>query len=151
MTQSLVILAVALCACLQLPVAQIDYAGIIASLIDPAKLATLAPRGANPRVQKAVYWLAEARRNGHKPETVLDSAVVRAGIKGGLVAKLTKEALLRNLSIAEELGCLDTEGLAEMRRGKAATVRRGPYTGDQLTNSALTTSFRVWSRQNSTK
>ena len=29
----------------------------LAPLIDPAKLATLGKRGANPRVQKAVYWL----------------------------------------------------------------------------------------------
>lgn len=33
-----------------------DYAKNIASLIDPAKLATLRARGANPRVQKYVYW-----------------------------------------------------------------------------------------------
>jgi hypothetical protein len=63
---------------------------------------------------------------------VLDNAVVRGGIKSGLVANLTKEALLRNLWIAQKLGCLDSEGLAEMRRGKAATVRHGPYSGDQL-------------------
>ena len=63
---------------------------------------------------------------------MLDAAMARAGIHSGLVAKLTKEALVRNLSIAEKLGCLDDEGLSEMRRGKAATVRRGPYTGDQL-------------------
>jgi hypothetical protein len=55
-----------------------------------------------------------------------------AGISSPLVAKLTKDALLRNLSIAEKLGCLDAEGLSEMRRGRAATVRRGPYAGDQL-------------------
>src|SRR5947207_14860289 len=38
--------------------AQPDYAQNIASLIDPAKLATLGKSGANTRVQKAVYWLA---------------------------------------------------------------------------------------------
>ena len=32
-----------------------DYTANLASLLDPAKLATLGPRGANPRVQKAVY------------------------------------------------------------------------------------------------
>jgi hypothetical protein len=30
------------------------------------------------------------------------------------------------------LGCLDAEGMAEMRKGKAPTVRRGPYKGDEL-------------------
>ena len=43
-----------------------------------------------------------------------------------------RAALLRNLDIAEKLGCLDAEGMAEMRKGKAPTVRRGPYKGDQL-------------------
>ena len=47
-------------------------------------------------------------------------------------AKLTKDALLRNLEIADKLGCLDHAGMAEMRRGKVPTVRRGPYKGDQL-------------------
>jgi hypothetical protein len=45
---------------------------------------------------------------------------------------LTKNALLRNLDIADKLGCLDDAGLAEMRRGKAPSVRKGPYNGDQL-------------------
>ena len=35
----------------QTAAAQTDYAKNIASLIDPAKLATLRERGANPRVQ----------------------------------------------------------------------------------------------------
>ena len=49
---------------LPLLAAQTDYAKRIAPLIDPAKLATLGKRGANQRVQKAVYWLAEARAAG---------------------------------------------------------------------------------------
>ena len=89
-----------------------------------------APGSANPRVQKAVYWLAVARQQGHKPEVVLDRAL--AGKMSGDAAKLTKAALLRNLDIAEKLGCLDADGLAEMRKGNAATIRRGPYKGDQL-------------------
>ena len=47
--------------------AQADHASQIASLIDPAKLARLRERGANPRVQKAVYWLEMARKKGEKP------------------------------------------------------------------------------------
>ena len=43
-----------------------------ASLLDPTKLATLGPLGANPRVQKAVSWLAVARQQGQKPQVVLD-------------------------------------------------------------------------------
>jgi hypothetical protein len=112
--------------------AQTDYAQHLASLIDPAKLASLGERGANPRVQKAVYWLAAAREDGQKPAKVLDRAVALAGYKNSVAARLTKAALLRNLDIAGKLGCLDDAGLAKMRRGEAATVRKGPYTGDQL-------------------
>jgi hypothetical protein len=54
----------------------------------------------------------------------------------GEAATLTKQALLRNLDIASKLGCLDTEGLAAMRRGNAPTVRRGPM---PATSSRLTT------------
>ena len=111
--------------------AQTDYAQHIADLIDPSKLATLGERGANPRVQKAAYWLATARKEAAKPAKVLDRAVALAGYKKA-AAKLTKNALLRNLDIAEKLGCLDDAGLAAMRRGKAATVRKGPYKGDEL-------------------
>ena len=117
---------------LQAVAAQIDHASRIASLIDPVKLATLGERGANPRVQKCVYWLATARKEGAKPATVLDRAVVLARYTNTAIAKLTKDALLRNLDIADKLGCLDDAGLAEMRRGKAPTVMKGPYKGDQL-------------------
>lgn len=107
-----------------------DYAGHIASLIDPAKLKKLGNREANPRVQKCVYWLATAQSAGLSPDMVLDEALRSLRIKKGVA--LTKAALLRNLGIATKLGCLDAEGLAEMRRGNAPTIRRGPYRGDQL-------------------
>jgi hypothetical protein len=108
------------------------HAHAIASLINPAKLATLGKRGANPRVQKCIYWLAKARNAGQAPAEVVDAAIARAGVTNGLAAKLTKDALLRNLDIASHLGCLDEDGMSEMRHGRAPTVRRGPYTGDQL-------------------
>lgn len=108
------------------------YARTLAHLIDPSSLATLrTPRAANPRVQKAVYWLSHAASNSVPQEVVVNLAVELVGMEGK-AAKLTKAALLRNLDIASKLGCLDEEGLAEMRRGKSATVRRGPYAGDQL-------------------
>ena len=109
-----------------------ETAVIISELIQPAKLATLGMRGANPRVQKCVYWLATARETKQNPTNVLDSAIVLAGYTNAPAARLTRDALLRNLDIAEKLGCLDTDGLAEMRQGKAPTIRSGPYRGDQL-------------------
>src|SRR6187549_3614403 len=108
-----------------------DHASRIASLIDRSKLATLGARAANPRVQKAVYWLAMTRVAGEKPVDVLDRAVTLAGYKT-MSATLTRDALLRNLDIAEKLGCLNAAGLTEMRHGNAATVMTGPYKGDQL-------------------
>lgn len=115
----------------QVGAAQVDHAAQIASLIDPAKLATLGERGANTRVQKAVCLLVTARTEGQKPAKVLDRAVALAGYKDA-AATLTKDALLRNLDIAGKLGCLGEAGLAEMKHGKAVTVMKGPYKGDQL-------------------
>ena len=80
--------------------AQIDHASRIASLIGPAKLATLGKRAANPRAQKAVYWLAVARSEGDVPANVLNRAVASAGYKGA-AAILTRDALLRNLEDLE--------------------------------------------------
>lgn len=108
-----------------------DYAAKIAPLIDPTKLATLAERGANPRVQKYVAQLAEAQKKGIQAGNVVTQAVALAGMKGE-AAKLTAEAMLRNLTIAERLGCLDKAGLRDMRRGQSPTIRRGPCKGDQL-------------------
>ncbi|CAG0989083.1 hypothetical protein ARNL5_03096 [Anaerolineae bacterium] len=54
-------LRVILPALLALPLAAADVdVSRLAALLDPAKLATLGARGANPRVQKAVHWLAVA-------------------------------------------------------------------------------------------
>jgi hypothetical protein len=49
-----------------------------------------------------------------------------------ILRPLQAAALLRNLKIARELGCLDYAGLSEMRQGKAPTIKNGPYAGDQL-------------------
>jgi hypothetical protein len=108
-----------------------SYAKRIAALIDPAKLATLGERGANPRVQKYVAQLAEAREAGIGTSNVASRAVALAGMKRE-AAKLTTDAMLRNLTIAERLGCLGDVGLRDMRQGKAPTIQRGPYKGDEL-------------------
>jgi len=108
-----------------------EYAQNLAPLIDPAKLATLGKRGANTRIEKAVYWISTAEANGASPAQVTETALKALGMKGEAAA-LTKQALLRNVDIASKLGCLDTEGLAAMRWGNAPTVRRGPYAGDKL-------------------
>jgi len=108
-----------------------DFGPRLSPLSDPAKLATLGERGANPRVQKYVAQLAEARQAGFEVSNVVSRAATLAGMKGE-AAKLTAEVMLRNLTIAERLGCLDDAGLHEMRRGQSPTIRRGPYKGDEL-------------------
>jgi hypothetical protein len=108
-----------------------DYADKIAPLIDPAKLATLKERGANSRVQKVTYYLYSA-----KLERLDATAVAKAAVKSMRMKKaagdLTVVAMLQNVTIAERLGCTDRAGLDEMRKGNAATVRFGPYAGDEL-------------------
>ena len=103
----------------------------VAALIDPAKLITLAERGANPRVQKYVAQLEEARLSGWDPAQVAAEAVQRVGMTGE-AAVITTEAMLRNLTIATRLGCLTPAGLHDMRRGQSPTITIGPYQGDQL-------------------
>ena len=110
---------------------QIDYTKSVAPLVDPSKLVTLGARGANPRVQKYVYWLAEARKAGMDPDKVAAESVAQVGMKGD-AAKLTAAAMVRNLDIADKLGCLDATGLAEMRQGKSPKVKNGPYAGQGL-------------------
>ena len=61
---------------LAVPAADVSgYAARIAPLIDPAKLATLGERGANPRVQKYVAQLAEAQKK-HAPVMRADGEVL---------------------------------------------------------------------------
>jgi hypothetical protein len=104
------------------------------SLCDPAKLATLtSDRAANPRVRKIAYWLEVARQQGRDPKTEMDAAMVAVGWGGTLKGELTAAAMVRNRQIAQQLGCLDAEGMTLLRSGKAPTVKTGPYAGEKLT------------------
>ena len=107
------------------------FAVNISSLVDPAKLATLGARGANAHVEKYVALLAEAKAAGIAPKQAAARAVALVGMKGK-AGKLTTEAVVRNLAIAERLRCLDPDGLREMHRGEAPIVHRGPYRGEKL-------------------
>lgn len=82
-------------------------------------------------MQKYVAQLEDARLAGWDPVQVVQRAVASVGMQGE-AARLTVEAMLRNLTIAQRLGCLGPEGLAEMRRGRSPTITLGPYAGDQL-------------------
>jgi hypothetical protein len=86
------------------PQSAADFAKIIAPQVDPAKLATLRARGANPRICRITYWLESARRAGADAAVVANQALAMVGMTGDSAA-LTREALIRNLTIAERLGC----------------------------------------------
>jgi hypothetical protein len=105
----------------------------LVNLCDPAKIATItAERGANPRVRKICYWLEMARQDGRDPSNEMREVMVAVGWGGSAKGDLTSDAMVRNRVIAERLGCLDEAGMADLRRGKAPTIRTGPYTGDKL-------------------
>ncbi len=52
-----------------------DDAKNLANLIEPAKLATLGPRGANPRIQKAAVILAETEADELQASTDWPTAI----------------------------------------------------------------------------
>ena len=108
------------------------YSQNVAHLIEPAKLATLGKRGANPRVQKTVALLETARREGYAVAIVASNAVVIANYPNKLLATLTFDSLTRNHSIATKLGVLNAAGLKEMRGGHSPTIPLGKYKGDEL-------------------
>ena len=104
----------------------------IASLTDPAKLATLkGEQAANPLLQKCVYWLAYAEEQGEKPEAVLDESAKLNKTAGTPYAGFVSWGLLENLKIAKELGLLTPEGMAELKQGKSATITKGQYAGQK--------------------
>ena len=105
----------------------------LVTLCDPAKIQTLtAERGANPRVRKITYWLEMARRDGRDPADEMRQVMVAIGWGGIGMGELTAAAMVRNRMIAERLGCLDDAGMADLRGGRAAIIRTGPYAGDKL-------------------
>ncbi len=95
---------------------------------DPAKLATLGKRGANPRVNRIVFYLHQANQNGTSPAEALDWAFTENGTTG-LVAVLTKETQLLNYDHAVEWGLLTEDNLEKLRRGNAPTITKGHYQG----------------------
>ena len=104
----------------------------VASIIDPAKLATLqVDRAANARVLKCVYWLNYARGRGLDPGRVISDAQKLNGSTAKAPAPLVEAALLRNLEIAEKLGCLTPGNLDRMRHGASPLISLGPYAGER--------------------
>jgi hypothetical protein len=109
-----------------------DASSLLHPLTDPVKLSTLGDRGANSRIQKitAILWLAKA--DGRDPVDVANGAVTSIGWDGTEKGRLTAAAMVRNLTILERLGGTTPEDLEDLRRGKTALVRTGPYAGEVI-------------------
>lgn len=108
------------------------YVHKLEPLIDPAKLDTLAgKRAATPRLRKACYWLEDGRRKGLEPKDAITQAQALANPQSKARAQAVLDSLVRNRTILERLGCLDEAGMAKLRRGKAPTITRGPYSGER--------------------
>jgi len=104
----------------------------IAAQTDPAILATLkGERAASSCLQRCVYWLALAEKQGEKPEVVLDGSAKVNKTAGTPYAGFVSWGLLENLKIAKELGLLTSEGMAELTQGKSATITKGQYSGQK--------------------
>jgi len=61
----------------------------------------------------------------------LDESAKLNKTAGTPYAGFVRWGLLENLKIAKELGLLTPEGMAELRRGKSATITKGQYVGQE--------------------
>ena len=126
------LLALLLAAAPSIMAAPSTAAMAIAAQTDPAKLATLkGERAANPRMQRCIYWLATAEAAGEQPGEVLDEAARLNGTAGTPYAGFIQWGMIENLRLAKELGILTPEGMAELRRGKSATITNGEHAGEE--------------------
>ncbi|MDB4265139.1 hypothetical protein N9891_00160 [bacterium] len=110
----------------------------LAPLIDPAKLDSLkGKRAATPRLRKACYWLEVASREGADLKRFVHQAHAQTGYDDKNRESIQSAALIRNRDILEKLGCLDSEGMEKLRRGKAPTITKGPYAGELATGDHI--------------
>jgi hypothetical protein len=74
-----------------------------------------------------------ARRDGRDPAKVIRQGQALAAPQSKARAQAVLDSLLRNRTILERLGCLDESGMDKLRRGKAPTIRKGPYKDELAT------------------
>ncbi len=101
----------------------------LGTLTDPQRLETLSDEAFRAQLGPALGWLHVARRRDVAPEAVITRAFGRNGL-GGERARLTREALLRNLARADawELFRHDASARA-MAVGKPALIAAGMHQG----------------------
>ena len=101
----------------------------LAQLTDPRRLETLSDETFRAQLGPALGWLHVARRRDVAPEAVIARALAVNGLAGER-ARLTREALLRNLARADawELFNHDASALA-LSFGRPATIPTGIHRG----------------------
>ena len=72
-----------------------------------------------------------AKKKKLKPVHLLFKTLILILLVCTPYAGFVRWGLLNNLKIAKELGLLNPEGMAEMRRGKSATITKGQYAGQE--------------------
>jgi hypothetical protein len=110
--------------------AESQWATALKEQTDPAKLATLGKRGANPRVNRIVFYLHEAQASGTAPAVALDLAFRENGTTG-LVAVISKQTQLLNFKHAQDWGLLTKANLEKLKRGDAPTITKGRSKGQE--------------------
>jgi hypothetical protein len=78
-----------------------------------------------------------ATREGQDAGEVIDQAHALTAPHRPERMKAQRDSLIRNLTILERLGCLDTEGMAKLRKGNAPTITKGPYAGEIVTGDHI--------------
>ena len=108
----------------------------LAQLTDPRRLESLSDETFRAQLGPALGWLHVARRRDVAPEAVIARAFAVNGLVGER-ARLTREALLRNLARADawELFTRDDSALA-LSLGRPATIPTGIHRG-HLAQAAL--------------
>lgn len=108
----------------------------LAQLTDPRRLEMLSDEAFRAQLGPALGWLHVARRRDVAPEAVIARAFALNGL-GGERARLTREALLRNLARADawELFTRNDSALA-LSLGRPATIPTGIHRG-HLAQAAL--------------
>lgn len=104
--------------------------GILAPLLDPAKIATLrGDRPANARLYKVLGWLETARQAGGDVDEVIHLAQTAAGYEGTKRATADQAAIHWSLSKLEDFGCFTADGMAKLKKGGSPTIMKGEYAG----------------------
>jgi hypothetical protein len=103
----------------------------IADLADPTELQALGERGANSRLNQIIFWLREAETKGNNLTNVLAIALWTV-YRNEAQRDLVQSGLLRNFTIAGQLGLLEAQpNLEQLRQGRSATITAGPYAGEK--------------------